>query len=250
MTELLKRYIDASNAFRKAGGSHESATGLYDLLYDLQTKRDRTKEEERILTDVYTLLEYHLSAYETFQRIADPANYKDKSKLVVLESKAKSHKDTFCIKDIRKLRVKHKQQSFQISDFEKVEEEFSLEEFKYILSDKKVVIFNKEVEGKNFSFFVDKTLSIESCFNKIKDYLQWLSDAKTTLIDYYNEHCTEYTPKADDNWYDTLEVYSGSMWVGKEGIAAHISGGDIYTIDHLMEIDFDDKQITDIGWDG
>ena len=54
MTEILKRYIDASNAFRKAGGSHEGAIALYDLLYDLQAKTQRTKEEERILADTYT----------------------------------------------------------------------------------------------------------------------------------------------------------------------------------------------------
>ena len=109
MTDVLKRYIDASNAFRKAADYHEGAIALYDLLYDLQAKEERTKEEERILTDTYSLLGYHLSAYETFLRIADPTNYKEKSKLVVLEDKAKSHKDTFCIKDIRKLRGKREQ---------------------------------------------------------------------------------------------------------------------------------------------
>ena len=59
MTEILKRYIDASNAFRKAGGSHEGAIALYDLLYDLQAKTQRTKEEERILTD-FSVFQYLL----------------------------------------------------------------------------------------------------------------------------------------------------------------------------------------------
>ena len=48
-------------------------------LYDLQAKTQRTKEEERILADTYTLLEYHLSAYETFLRIADPTNIRRKA---------------------------------------------------------------------------------------------------------------------------------------------------------------------------
>ena len=184
MTEILKRYIDASNAFRKAGGSHEGAIALYDLLYDLQAKNQRTKEEERILADTYTLLEY-------------------------LES-----------------------------------------ECEYVLSTKKVVIFNKEVAGEDFSFFINKETSLESCLHSINEYLEWLSDAKTTLINYYNEHCAEYTPQADDNWYNTLEVYSGSIWVGGKEVSAHISAGDIFTSDHLLEIDFDDKEITDIGWEG
>ena len=180
MTEILKRYIDASNAFRKAGGSHEGAIALYDLLYDLQAKTQRTKEEERILADTYTLLEYHLSAYETFLRIADPTNYKEKSKLLVLEDKAKTHKNTFCIKDVRKLKAKKKQSAFKISDFEKVEDFES--ECEYILSTKKVVIFTKEVEGEDFSFFINKETSLESCLDSINKYLEWLSDTKAIII--------------------------------------------------------------------
>ena len=248
MTEILKRYIDASNAFRKAGASHEGAIALYDLLYDLQAKTQRTKEEERILADPYTLLEYHLSAYETFARIADTTNYKEKSKLLVLEDKAKTHKNTFCIKDVRKLKVKKNQTAFKISDFEKVED-FELE-CEYVLSTKKVVIFNKEVEGEDFSFFINKGTSLESCLHSINEYLEWLSDAKAILINYYNEHCAEYTPQADDNWYNTLEVYSGHLDIGSIGISAHISAGDICSPDHLLEIDFEGKEITHIGWDG
>jgi len=248
MTEVLKRYIDASNVFRKAKEPHQGAVALYDLLYDLQAKTERTKEEERILTDTYSLLEYHLLAYETFSRIADPTNYKEKSKLVVLADKAQTHKDTFCIKDIRKSKAKKKQKILKIEDFEKVEDFESACE--YVLPTRKVVIFGREVEEEDFSFFINKETSLESCLHSINEYLEWLSDAKATLINYYNEHCTEYTPQADDNWYNTLEVYSGSIWVGGKEISAHISAGDIFTPDHLLEIDFNDKEITDIGWDG
>ena len=248
MTEILKRYIDASNAFRKAGGSHEGAIALCDLLYDLQAKTQRTKEEERILADTYTLLEYHLSAYETFLRIADTTNYKEKSKLLVLEDKAKTHKNTFCIKDVRKLKAKKKPKTLKVADFEKVKDFES--ECEYILSTKKVVIFNKEVEGEDFSFFINKETSLESCLDSINKYLEWLSDAKAILINYYNEHCAEYTPQADDNWYNTLEVYSGHLDIGSIGISAHISAGDIFSPDHLLEIDFEGKEITHIGWDG
>ena len=245
MTEVLKRYIDASNVFRKAKEPHQGAVALYDLLYDLQAKTERTKEEERILTDTYSLLEYHLLAYETFSRIADPTNYKEKSKLVVLADKAQTHKDTFCIKDIRKSKAKKKQKALNVEDFEKVEDFESACE--YVLSTRKVVIFGREVEGENFSFFINKDIPLESCLHSINKYLEWLSDTKAALINYYNEHCGAYTPEADDNWYNTLEVYSGSIWVGGKEISAHISAGDIFTSDHLLEIDFDDKEITDIG---
>ena len=169
MTEVLKRYIDASNAFRKATDYHEGAIALYDLLYDLQAKEERTLEEERILTDTYTLLEYHLSAYETFLRIADPTNYKEKSKLLVLEDKAKTHKNTFCIKDIRKLKAKKKQKALNVEDFEKVEDFESACE--YVLSMRKVVIFGREVEGENPSSPINKDIPLESCLHSINKYL-------------------------------------------------------------------------------
>ena len=40
------------------------------------------------------------------------------------------------------------------------------------------------------------------------------------------------------------------MYIGSTGVAAHISAGDIFTPDHLLDIDFEGKEITHIGWDG
>ena len=76
------------------------------------------------------------------------------------------------------------------------------------------------------------------------------SSFETTVEGQKAQYANEYTPQADDNWYDTLEVYRGRMNVWSTGVAAHISAGDIFTPDHSLEIDFDDKEITDIGWDG
>lgn len=234
MTEVLKRYIDASNAFRKAADYHEGAIALYDLLYDLQAKEERTIEEERILTDTYTLLEYHLSAYETFLRIADPTNYKEKSKLVVLEDKAKSHKDTFCIKDIRKLRVKRTQKPFDKEDFYLKEETSFGHQYK--IQREKILIFNKELEGNRFELFIHSKITFEECFSKIKEYLEWFATAKEVIINSFNNEFKDYDvfPKADDNWYDTLEVYRMRVEVGEKGIFANVEAADIYT-DHLLD---------------
>ena len=249
MTEVLKRYIDASNAFRKATDYHEGAIALYDLLYDLQAKEERTKEEERILTDTYTLLEYHLSAYETFLRIADPTNYKEKSKLVVLEDKAKSHKDTFCIKDIRKLRVKRAQKPFKKEDF--VIKEKTTFGHQYKIQREKILIFNKELEGNRFELFIHSKITFEECFSKIKEYLEWFATAKEVIINSFNNEFKDYDvfPKADDNWYDTLEVYRMRVEVGEKGIFANVEAADIYT-DHLLIIEFEEKEITHMWLDG
>ena len=249
MTEVLKRYIDASNAFRKATDYHEGAIALYDLLYDLQAKEERTLEEERILTDTYTLLEYHLSAYETFLRIADTTNYKEKSKLLVLEDKAKSHKDTFCIKDIRKLRVKRAQKPFDKEDFYLKEETSFGHQYK--LQREKILIFNKELEGNRFELFIHSKITFEECFSKIKEYLEWFATSKEFIINSFNNEFKDYDvfPKADDNWYDTLEVYRMRVEVGEKGIFANVEGADIYT-DHLLIIEFEEKEITHMWLDG
>lgn len=249
MTEVLKRYIDASNAFRKATDYHEGAIALYDLLYDLQAKEERTKEEERILTDTYSLLGYHLSAYETFLRIADPTNYKEKSKLVVLEDKAKSHKDTFCIKDIRKLRVKRAQKPFDKEDFYLKEETSFGHQYK--IQREKILIFNKELEGNRFELFIHSKITFEECFSKIKEYLEWFATAKEVIINSFNNEFKDYDvfPKADDNWYDTLEVYRMRVEVGEKGIFANVEAADIYT-DHLLIIEFEEKEITHMWLDG
>jgi len=249
MTEVLKRYIDASNAFRKAADYHEGAIALYDLLYDLQAKEERTLEEERILTDTYSLLGYHLSAYETFLRIADTTNYKEKSKLVVLEDKAKSHKDTFCIKDIRKLRVKRAQKPFEKEDF--VIKEKTTFGHQYKIQREKILIFNKELEGNRFELFIHSKITFEECFSKIKEYLEWFATAKEVIINSFNNEFEgdEVFPKADDNWYDTLEVYRMRVEVGEKGIFANVEAADIYT-DHLLIIEFEEKEITHMWLDG
>jgi len=249
MTEVLKRYIDASNAFRKAADYHEGAIALYDLLYDLQAKEERTKEEEHILTDTYTLLGYHLSAYETFSRIADPTNYKEKSKLLVLEDKAKTHKNIFCIKDIRKLRVKREQKPFEKEDFSLKEETTFGHQYK--MQREKILVFNKELEGNRFELFIHSKITFEECFPKIKEYLEWFATAKEVIINSFNnefEDCDIF-PKADDNWYDTLEVYRMRVEVGEKGIFTNVEAADIYT-DHLLIIEFEEKEITHMGLDG
>ena len=249
MTEVLKRYIDASNAFRKAADHHEGAIALYDLLYDLQAKEERTKEEERILTDTYSLLGYHLSAYETFLRIADPTNYKEKSKLLVLEDKAKTHKNTFCIKDIRKLRGKREQKPFEKEDF--LIKEKTTFGHQYKIQRDKILVFNKELEGNRFELFINTQITFEECFLKIKEYLEWFATAKEVIINSFNNEFEgdEIFPKADDNWYDTLEVYHMKVEVGEKGFFANVEAADIYT-DHLLIIEFEEKEITHMWLDG
>ena len=86
---------------------------------------------------------------------------------------------------------------------------------------------------------------------KIKEYLEWFATAKEVIINSFNNEFEgdEVFPKADDNWYDTLEVYRMRIEVREKGFFANVEAADIYT-DHLLEIDLEGKEITHIGWDG
>ena len=99
---FTKDYIEISNEFRKSKASKESVGRLYDFLDELKSA-ERTKNDDFILSNVYSLLGFHQSAYETFKSVADLTDRKSASKLYVLEDKAKSHKNDFNIKNIRNM---------------------------------------------------------------------------------------------------------------------------------------------------
>ena len=60
--------------------------------------------------------------------------------------------------------------------------------------------------------------NIEECIEKIIDYIFWLGDCKKELIKFYNKELSEETDeKADNDWYDTLEVYSVNIGIAVNG---------------------------------
>lgn len=245
MTEIFKRYIELSNAFRKSNGSTQSVENLYDLLYELDGKQ-RNKEEDFILCNVYFLLGFYLSAYEIFREIADLSNPKDASKLYVWKEKSQTHANKFIIKDLRKFSKKQAQKSFQISDFKLIKENM------YQLEKGEVIIFNQSLSKDKFKIFTAENLSLEACFDNISDYLNWLSDAKNELIDFYNHQLSPHTDEqADDNWYYALEVYSARIIIDNQGnISAEIATGDTITPDHILDIELENKTVVSMNFDG
>ena len=244
MTEIFKRYIDASVAFRKlespmARLTDASTAELYDLLYELEAKTDRTAEEHLILCKVYTLLEYHFAAYELFKTIANPDDFKDKSKLYTLAEKAKTHSNSFAIKDIRKLRKVQKkvQYEFKCSDFV-LSKDIGSGKY-YELSKEEVVIFGKVLHYTDFRVFINKDCRLETHFEVLMAYLRWLADAQSELIAHYNEEAAPILEvEADSDWYDSLEVYSAEVGIGMYGQPyAEISAGDAYSSDHILNVD-------------
>ncbi|MGJ1434178.1 hypothetical protein ACR79M_21415 [Sphingobacterium spiritivorum] len=244
---FTKDYIEISNEFRKSDASKESVEKLYDLLYDLQSS-SRTKSDDLTLSNLYSLLGFHQSAYETFKSVTDLTDRKNTSKLYVLEEKAKSHKNDFIIKDIRKFRQQNERTKLLITDFLVS----TTEENKVAIIDKDVVIFNKVVKNDKVEIFIYGEHKFENFTDKIIDYIFWLGDCKKELIEFYNKELSEDSgEEADKEWYDTLEIYRLRITVGQNGnLYAEISGGDDFSQDHILDIEIENKTITAMNYDG
>ena len=252
MNPILKQYIEASTAFRKTKGAEDSIHKLYDILYDLEAKKKST-EEKRILTDIYTLLEFHSSAYELFKEIANKQNSKDITKLYTLESKAKSHKNTFSLKDLRKLKARKSVSKLKLSDFELYKgKDKQNTESSYRLKTDKVIIFNKELSSEDVEIFVHQSFDFAHHFERLQAYFDFLSDAKNELITFYNAEIMPHSQAtAYETWYLGLEVYSAVIGIDSYGeLFAEISIGDMIDKDHILNIEFSDKKITLLGTDG
>jgi len=93
-------------------------------------------------------------------------------------------------------------------------------------------------------------MKLESCIEKIADYVQWLGNCKKFLVDFYNSN-DDFEDEADNDWYNSLEIYGVLLDVNVKGnIFATINCGDDFWSDHILDIEIDDKKIVSMGYDG
>ncbi|MEA9414960.1 hypothetical protein [Flavobacterium sp. PL02] len=190
------------------------------------------------------MLGFHKSAYEVFKTVADLTNRKVATKMYVMEQKAKSHKDNFIIKDIRKYRKKKIQPKLELSDF--VASKNHKNQFGIV--NKGIIIFNKIIKEDTILIQIPSE-HIEDYSGKIIHYINWLNDCKTDLIDFYNSEYNE--DKANEDWYDTLVIYSTRIIIEESGIIfCSISGGDDFYQDHLLDIEITNDVITSMNYNG
>jgi len=242
-----KEYIDISTELRKSNSSKESLYKLFDLLYEIK-KVNRTKSENLTLSNIYTLLGFHQSAFELYKSNIDYKDRKVTKKLYTLEQKAKSHGNNFIIKDIRKLRKKNEQIKLLREDF-KVDENG---ENKFLLKNKDIVIFNKPVKHDKFEIYMYGDYKFEDYITKIIKYISWLGNCRNVLIKFYNSELNEQTEEtANEDWFDTLEIFSVRIIIGQNGkLFSEISAGDEFMSDHILDIETEEQKITQMNYDG
>lgn len=244
LPNYMKDYIELSDAFRKSQGSHESVGKLYDFLQELKEKNNRTKQEDLILSNIYSLLGFHKSAYDLFETIADKNNRKDSSKLFVMKEKAESHQDNFIIKDIRKFRQKYEQIKLEIDDFKASEGKSNT----FTIQEKKIILFNKFVKDNDVTIILPDN-QIGKYGHEITVHLNWLADCEHELTAFYNN--TDFEDRADKDWYDTLEIYRVNITIDQSGnIYSYIVCGDDFWPDHILDIEINNRTIESMTYDG
>ncbi|WP_433816003.1 hypothetical protein [Flavobacterium johnsoniae] len=114
---------------------------------------------------------------------------------------------------------------------------------------KEIVIFNKNVKGKISIYTPD--LDIEKYSDIIFEHLNWLADCKNELIEFYNKN-NEFTEElANDDWYDTLDIYSIQLTINNSSdIETLISAGDTFSQDHILDIELTNRTIISMNYDG
>lgn len=182
---IIERYHALTRLFRQNSnrGNHAVIAQLYDLKTELETQ-PRTVQEDLVLSGLYTLLELHQSAYETFKPHADPRNPKDIAKLYKLEQKAQSHGNTFALKDIRKTRTARAQPRLELRDFTEQEMENGITVF---FINKPLIIFNKPIEDNESATIELPADTLPAQLPRIQAYLDWLADCRKLLITFYNK---------------------------------------------------------------
>jgi hypothetical protein len=240
----MKQYIELSTEFKKDKKSQETIGRIYDLMYLLE--KDENTDNKMVLVYVYTLLAYHKKAYDLYLKIYNENDRKQKTKLFEMEQMAKSHGDNFIIR----LRTSQKNEklNFTINDFTEKETDDNWNNYE---SNKNCIIFNQTFDNEPLEISIHKNNKLSDCVEKISEYINWLgTECKKELIKYYNKNM-EQDEKADNDWYENLEIISVLITIGEEGkISADISCGDNYFEDHILDIETEGNNIFSMNYDG
>lgn len=245
-TAYNKRYNALSKQFREEYNTKKIANDLFDLLYELQ-ELEQSNKSILMQSHIYALLEWWQSAYDLLLEID---NETVKSKLFIFGQKARTHGDTFGLNDIRKIKQIKVLAKLTIDDIVLIEGT----SYTYNLNAKKVVIFNKYCPGNRYEI-KSSTVLTDAEKVLIRDYMNWLASVRKPIIDFYNSEKNQYMPFLRNNvrvdWYDTLDVYSVSIYYhSPEHMEATISMGDQIILDHVIELMLENKECVGMNLDG
>jgi hypothetical protein len=191
--------------FKKTNASHESVEAIYDFVYELE-RITIDLSEKTLLVEAYSLLGFHNKAYAIFSAF-DTRMLSAKALKKYHQQLQKFEKNTrlqtrFYYRDLRTARLVKTAPNLTEADFLMHTKKENIQ----IQIDPKIenlVVFNKYVPLAYSSITVD-TLNLP----QIITYLDWLSDCKNELLDFYNQHeIPDKVAHANQEWFDGLDVW-------------------------------------------
>lgn len=124
---------------------------------------------------------------------------------------------------------------------------------------KPVKIFGQLLLGddnKKLGLSFPKDTALENLLPAINEYLEFLSDCKTLLWDFYKEKNADIINEwfegiMSEDWYETLEIYGAIIDFDRNGNpSGRFSCGDNMITDHLLCIEFNGREIAEMYFDG
>lgn len=91
-------YLKLAKDFSKEKTTTEEIEKLYKLMQEIESKQNESSEIEKVLVNVYSLLQYHEKAYKCYVKVAEKNSKKDRKKLFELKQKADWYGDRLAIK--------------------------------------------------------------------------------------------------------------------------------------------------------
>lgn len=111
-------------------------------------------------------------------------------------------------------------------------------------------------EDERLAVSIPHCVDLEAIIEPLNDYLAFLSDCRLALEKFYYHENKDWIDKyfdgkLTDDWYETLEVDSGTIDIDEDGaFSARFSCGDNMSTDHLLMIEFSDREIDTMYFEG
>lgn len=259
--EILKEF--KQNPYQD---NHQAIAKLYDLKHELENQTHQNNfDNDMVLFSIYNTLGFFASAYEIYQKHHTANTPKAQAQLYKIAQKAKSHGNHFVLKDVRQEKSKIKKRKTKITlsldDFV-LDLQQSDNENDWFSINKNIPIFWRNFKSKNekIEVVVHKNC-LEQYLPKITDLVNHFAYLEPNiLMNYYNNppqnghsytiECTE--KQANENWFNTLEIYRCQISTYGDhhnpSFSVNISVGDIYDIDHILNLEFNEKDLFIISY--
>lgn len=231
---------------------------LFDIMYELE-KNNKSENENYLLAQIYYQFgwKWKCKRFIESQLTTTKTNDMKKWKNLLSEVESLFELSRFELIKFRDLRVSKKRNT----SFELLQNDFIINEDEYYLrisinpNFDNLILLNKNVPNKEVGFSAEKNSNINHFITKTNEHFSWINNIQKELITYYNDNYIDIKNsigrldygKADDEWYDGLEVEGvGFHFNSNEKLEAFYTVYDYYNMNIGFHIETLDNSIIEL----